>query len=73
MVIVVPLTTSERGIPAHIEICPPEGGLKYKNYAMCEMIRSISKERMSKRLGIVSDDTMIRIEKNLKRLLGFYS
>jgi len=71
LVIVLPLTKTERGIPAHIEICSPEGGLSYKSFAMCEMIRSISKKRIIKNLGIVSDDTMIQAEKNLTRLLGF--
>jgi mRNA interferase MazF len=73
LLIVLPITTAERGIPAHIEILPPEGGLNYKSFAMCEMVRSISKERIIKSIGIVSDDTMIQVEKNLKQLLGFSS
>lgn len=72
LVIVLPLTTTEREIPAHIEICSPEGGLNYNSFAMCEMVRSISKKRIIKTIGVVSEETMIRIEKNITRLLGLW-
>ncbi len=71
LLIVLPLTTTEREIPAHIEIRSPEGGLNYKSFAMCEMVRSISKDRIIKNMGIVSDETLILVEKNMRRLLGF--
>ena len=68
MVVVVPLTTRKRGIPLHVEVKPPEAGLKKTSYVMCENIRSISKERLNDRCGVVSDQTMRQVEKRLQLL-----
>ena len=68
LVVVVPLTTRKRGIPLHVEVKPPEAGLKKTSYVMCENIRSISKERLNDRCGVVSDQTMRQVEKRLQLL-----
>ncbi|MGK7924030.1 MAG: type II toxin-antitoxin system PemK/MazF family toxin [Spirulina sp.] len=41
LVIVLPLTSKEKGIPFHVEVLPPEGGLKMKSFIKTEDIRSI--------------------------------
>jgi mRNA interferase MazF len=69
LLIMVPLTTTARGIPLHVEITPLAGGLKKKSYAMCENLRSISRERLTKRLGIADRQTMIMVEERLCALL----
>jgi mRNA interferase MazF len=46
LVVVLPLTSKAKGIPFHIEIQPPEGGLKQVSYVKCEDVRSISRERL---------------------------
>lgn len=54
MVIIVPMTTTNRKIPSHIEILPAEGGLLEPSYAIPEQIRSVSIVRLSRKLGSVS-------------------
>jgi len=48
---------------------PPEGGLTTISYAKCEDIRSISKDRLSRRVGAVTPATMASIELVLRGLL----
>lgn len=58
LVIVVPLTSVKKQISTHVPIIPPEGGLITESFALCEQIRSISKERLLKRMGVVSESTL---------------
>ena len=53
LVIIIPLTSVNKNILTHVRIDPPEGGLNTTSFALCEQIRSISKERMKKRIGLV--------------------
>jgi len=53
LVVVLPLTKTDRGIPLHLQIAPPEGGLKASSSILCDSIRSISKNRLTKRFGAV--------------------
>ncbi|MEW5987983.1 MAG: type II toxin-antitoxin system PemK/MazF family toxin [Chloroflexota bacterium] len=69
LVIVIPLTAVYRGIPSHVPITPPEGGLKKMSFVMCEMIRSIAKERLVVRRGRISGSTLTRVEDGLRILL----
>lgn len=69
LVVVVPLTTKKRGIPLHVEIKPPDGGVKQPSFAMCENIRSVAKERLAERWGAVDHTTMKQVEKRLYMLL----
>lgn len=55
LVIVIPLTSVKKGISTHVRISPPEGGLTVESFALCEQIRSISKERLVKKTGLVSN------------------
>jgi mRNA interferase MazF len=70
LVVVLPITTRPKGIPFHVEVRDSEGGLKQRSFIKCEDIRSISKERLSKRLGAVSSATMGLVEDRLRILLG---
>ena len=54
LVVVLPPTTTWRGIPLHIPVTPPEGGLRQQSYIKCEDIRSIASERLVERWGSVS-------------------
>ena len=69
LVVVLPLTTRDKGIPLHIRIDPPEGGLDRVSFVKCEDIRSLSKERLVRRLGVISTDTMASVEYCLRMLL----
>ncbi len=70
LIVVVPISTREKGIPFHVEVGPPEGGLRERSFIKCEDVRSISRERLSARLGAVSPATMTAVEDRLRILLG---
>jgi mRNA interferase MazF len=70
LVVLLPLTSVAKGIPFHVQIQPPEGGLKVKSFVKCEDIRSISKERLARRWGTVSQSTLAAVEDRLRILLG---
>jgi mRNA interferase MazF len=70
LVVGVPITSRAKGIPLHVEIVPPEGGLKVLSYAKCEDVRSISTSRLVKKFGSVSAPTVEKVEDRLRILLG---
>jgi mRNA interferase MazF len=54
LAIVVPLTRTNRPSSLYVPIDPPEGGLRDRSYAMAEMVRSISRQRLVERWGSIS-------------------
>ncbi len=70
LVVLVPLTSVRKGIPFHIEIRPPEGGVRVNSFIKCEDVRSIAKQRISRRLGAVTPSTMAVVEDRLRILLS---
>lgn len=70
LVVVLPVTSTIRPIPLHTIVQPPEGGLKVQSRILTDAIRSISKERLVKRWGQVSPETMAVVEERLRTLLG---
>lgn len=70
LVVVIPITSKAKGIPFHVSVNPPEGGLSQLSFIKCEDLRSISKERLIQRLGVVIDQTMDEVEDRLRILLG---
>ena len=69
VVIVVPTTTTRRGLPSHVEIDPASSGLDEVSYAKCEDVKSISEHRLIAQLGGVSDVVMLEIARALRFLL----
>ena len=69
LVVVLPVTSRNRGIPLHVALTPPEGGLKMASVVMPEMVRSISVTRLGKRLGKVTPDTLELVAERLEVLL----
>jgi mRNA interferase MazF len=69
LVVVVPLTASDRRIPLHVRIEPPEGGVRETSFAMTEMIRSVSRRRLATRWGAVQASTMRVVEDRIRVLL----
>ncbi len=70
LVVILPITSTLRGIPWHVHLAAPEGGLKNESDIMCEAIRSVSKARLVKRWGSVNPHTMAEIEDRLRILLN---
>lgn len=72
LIIVIPITSVDRGIPSHIPINPPDGGVTLRSYALCEQIRSISKLRLIQKLGKVkSKETIYAIRQWVLDLTNF--
>lgn len=69
LLIVIPITSTDRRIRAHVSISPPEGGLKKKSFIMSENVRSISKKRLVRRLGGVTNATLAEVEDRLRILM----
>jgi mRNA interferase MazF len=72
LVIVIPLSTVPKGIPTHVEINPPEGGLDRRSFIKCEEVKSISVVRLLRRFGSVKPATIEKVEGNLKILLDLF-
>jgi mRNA interferase MazF len=70
LVVVLPITSKEKRIPFHVELDPPEGGLKVRSFIKCEDVRSVSVERLEKRWGAVSSETLAAVEDRLRILMG---
>jgi len=70
LVIAIPITAKNKGIPSHVEMTPPEGGLKVRSFIKCEDIRSISTERLLKVMGTVKSSTLESVEQRLRLLLN---
>lgn len=70
LVTVVPITGTFRGIPLHIRIDPPEGGLTKPSVILCDQVRTISVKRLQKDLGMVTLATMAEVEDRIRILLS---
>jgi len=70
LVVVLPLTTRVKGIPFHVKLDPPEGGLSERSFIKCEDVRSISMDQLVSPLGAVSQATLERVEERVRILLG---
>ena len=70
LVVVILITLKAKGIPLHVEVVPPEGGLTMTSFVKCEDVRSISTARLVRRLGKVSNQTIESVEDRLRILLG---
>ena len=69
LLVVIPITSTLRPLPSRVRLFPPEGGLKVESDAICEAIRSISKQRLVARYGSVEPESMAAIEDRLRLLL----
>ena len=70
LVVVVPLTSVDKGIPWHVPIDAPEGGVRKRSYIKCEDIRSGALQRLIERWGEVTTETLMEVEDRLRRLLS---
>ena len=60
--ILVPLSRTNRGIPSHVPVHPPEGGLRDVSFVLCEQVKSLSVSRLHRRLGMVDQSTVERVQ-----------
>ena len=69
LIVVVPLTSTQRDIPLHVRISKGDGGTRNDSAILCEAVRSISKDRLISRWGILSREAMAAVEDRLRILL----
>ena len=69
LVIILPVTSKEKGVRSHVPVEPPEGGLRTRSFVKCEDVRSVAAERLGKRLGRVSLATMHAVAERLRILM----
>ena len=70
LVIIIPMTSKDKKIFSHIRFDPPEGGVKVTSFAACEHIRSITKERLIKKMGTVKNIMkLIEVQSWIKDLI----
>lgn len=69
LVIMVPLTSRNKGIRSHVPVLKGEGGLATQSYVKCEDVRSLSIRRLRRRLGSLSEDTLQAVEERLRLLM----
>jgi mRNA interferase MazF len=58
----VPMTRTDRGVPAHVPIATPEGGLGARSFNLCDALRSISRQRLVRPRGQVSPGTLAAVD-----------
>jgi mRNA interferase MazF len=69
LVILAPITSVGKGIPLHVPIDPPEGGVKRRSYIKPEDIRSVSVDRLAVRWGAVRHMTLFATVQRVQLLL----
>jgi len=68
LVLATPVTQTDRGWPNHIELAGATG-LDTRCFAMTEQIRAISRQRITKVVGVVDATTLARIAEYLRDFL----
>jgi mRNA interferase MazF len=69
LIVVLPLTSTQRDIPLHVKIDKGDGGIRKESVILCEAIRSISKDRLISRWGTLSREAVAEVEDRLRILL----
>jgi mRNA interferase MazF len=69
LVMIAPITGTDRGLITHISIDPPEGGVVKRSFIMTDQLRTISPRRLGRRLGSISRATRSEVEARLRFLL----
>jgi mRNA interferase MazF len=70
LILAGPLTTTDRGIRLHVRIEPEKSGLSRVSYAMPEMIRHVSTERLGGRIGRATVEAVETVARNAGILIG---
>ena len=71
-VTVIPVTShTDRVFPFQVRVSAGDGGLERAGKALCEQIRTVSRQRLKRRLGQLSPERMREIRTALDRHLWF--
>ena len=64
--IVAAISGSVKIYPMNIKVDPPEGGLEYPSIIKTSQILTVSKERLEKKLGQISEQKMKEVNRAIK-------
>ena len=70
LVVVLPITSVDRGWPHHVPVAGTRAGLSKPSFAMTEQPRTISTSRISRRTGTADGATMTEVDRWLQDFLG---
>ncbi|UFP97018.1 type II toxin-antitoxin system PemK/MazF family toxin [Gloeobacter morelensis MG652769] len=70
LVVILFITSRDKGIPFHVGLEPPEGGVTVRSFIKCEDVRSISPQRLTDKWGAVRNETLLAVEDRLRILLS---
>ena len=71
-VTVIPISSKVgRVYPFQVRLSPGEGGLERESKALCEQIRTVSRERIGERLGRLEEERLDELRTALDRHLWF--
>jgi mRNA interferase MazF len=71
-VLAIPFTTNLRraALPSCVRIAQGEGGLEVDSVVLCHQLRALDKSRLQRKLGIVSHETMVAVERCVMFTMG---
>ncbi|HEV2072172.1 MAG TPA: type II toxin-antitoxin system PemK/MazF family toxin [Thermomicrobiales bacterium] len=69
LVIVVPLTRTNKSYPTHVHIDRDQANLRSDSWAMCEQVRALSFERFKKKRGRVAEETLAMLRMIVTQIL----
>jgi mRNA interferase MazF len=69
LVVVLPLTSTQRDLSLHVKVSKGDGATRNDRVILCEAIRSVSKDRLISRWGMLSHEVMAEVEDRLRILL----
>jgi mRNA interferase MazF len=67
--LVVPFTRTDFSNALHLEVDPPEAGLRERSFAMPEQLRTLTHERVTRRLGTLRPATLSELLRRCRLLL----
>jgi mRNA interferase MazF len=72
-VIIVPLTTVDRGLPHHVPVAPEPAGLERLSWARTDDVRAISERRFvaGRPLGVLSPPERDAVRSQLRLMIDF--
>lgn len=70
LLIVAPLTSTDRAIPFHVAVKAPEGGLRVDSFILCDQVVTIARARAMRRWGSLTERTMSVVADRLSVLMG---
>ena len=65
----MPLTRTDFANALHLEIVPPEGGVRERSFAMPEQVSDLAHERITRRLGQARPATLTELLRRCRLLL----